>query len=100
VADRELPQTHRLVLRSATPTTGLAKLPSVWRSYVDGPTMRIDGTETGSFRVEVEGGPMAHPYASLMAGVTERFLELCGAREPRVLVQTSARGLAFAVRWR
>ncbi|MCB9633257.1 MAG: protein kinase [Sandaracinus sp.] len=100
VADRELPQTHRLVLRNATPTIGIAKLPSVLRSYVDGAAIRVDSTETGSFRLELDGAPGNHPFACFVAGLVERYLELCGAREPRAWVQPTGHGVALSIRWR
>ena len=100
VGELELPRTHRLVIRNATPTTGIAKLPAVLRSYLDGSSVNVDGSETSSFRVEADGAPSSHAFASFIAGLTERFLELCGAREPRAWVQPSSSGLALSVRWR
>jgi serine/threonine-protein kinase len=100
VGEHELQRTHRLVLRNATPTIGIAKLPTVLRSYLEGTTVHVDGTETGSFRVEADGAPSAHAFASFVAGLTERYLELCGAREPRAWVQPTASGISLSVRWR
>jgi len=100
VGELELPRTHRLVLRNATPTIGIAKLPTVLRSYLDGASTHVDGTETGSFRVEADGAPTSHAFASFVAGLTERYLELCGAREPRAWVQPTSSGISLSVRWR
>ena len=88
------------MLRNATPTIGIAKLPSVLRSYVDGAAIRVDSTETGSFRLELDGAPGNHPFACFVAGLVERYLELCGAREPRAWVQPTGHGVALSIRWR
>lgn len=104
LAKRELPRTHRLLLRNA-PEAAIAKLPVIWRSYAEGSHIRVDMTDTGSVRVDVESGPEGWHFLHAMAGVVEGFLELCGAREAKasVVERGIERGSARAglsIRWR
>ncbi|MBX3248816.1 MAG: DUF2378 family protein [Myxococcales bacterium] len=100
LAKRELPRTHRLLLRSA-PDTAIAKLPVIWRSYAEGSQIQLDPSETGSVRIDVEAGPQGWHFLHVMAGVVEGFLELCGAREVKVsVVERSSERASLSVRWR
>lgn len=97
-AELELPRTHRLALRHATPATGLSRLPAVLRSYFEGPIVRVEESETGTLRLELEGAPDALGY--YLTGFVEAFLELCGACDPRARVHAWPRGVRLSLRWR
>ncbi len=97
-AELELPRTHRLALRHATPTMGLSRLPSVLRSYFEGPIVRVEESETGTLRLELEGAPDA--LGSYLTGLVEAFLELCGAQDPNARVHAWPHGVRLSLRWR
>lgn len=69
---------HRLLVRGATPSEAVSRIPTLWASYVEGGRVELHPD-----RVEVMAGPSSPSLLSTMAGFFEYLLELTGAPAAR-----------------
>ncbi len=104
-ADRELSTTHRLFMRTSTPTMALERIPQLFRTYHSGGRVEVERAPTGGHRIEVhELDPDTLPHALAWSGFCRRLLELAGGRDVRSsVVACRERGddrTVTVVRWR
>lgn len=104
-ADRELSTTHRLFMRTSTPTMALERIPQLFRTYHSGGRVEVERAPTGGHRIEVHDlDPDTLPHALAWSGPCRRLLELAGGRDVRSsVVACRERGddrTVTVVRWR
>ncbi|MEM9188636.1 MAG: protein kinase [Myxococcota bacterium] len=93
-ASLDLPQTHRLFLRNATPFRAIERLPKLFRAYHSTGTVTVIEGAPLSYRIVVSGLEPEPPFhAVAMVGFYRRLFELAGAKKTRAtLVSSRARG--------
>jgi len=83
-AERELSTTHRLFMRTTTPTMAVERIPQLFRTYHSGGHVEVERAPTGGYRVELfEVDPDTLPHALVLSGFCRRLLELAGGRDVR-----------------
>jgi len=88
-ADRELSTTHRLFMRTTTPTMAIERLPQLFKTYHSSGKAEVERAPTGGYRIEVlDIDPDTLPHAKAWSGFVRRLLELAGGRDVRASVVT------------
>jgi len=104
VAERELPTTHRVLLKSATPANAVTRVPQLWRAYFNHGSAWVEPKAAGDVMVHVEDGGESFFQLQAAAGFYQRLLERTGAHDVEASVESSRAqgddGSRLSLRWR